>query len=248
MANSLIIGATSAIAHETARRLAVRGDRLIIVGRDSKKLEHIAEDLRVLGAQQVNAVVQDLACIDDYDQFVQMLISLSGQLDLVLLAHGTLPDQIQLQQQAAAISLQAIQINGLSYIGLLTPLANYFEKQGSGCIAVITSVAADRGRQSNYVYGAAKSLVTTFCQGLRNRLAKANVQVLTIKPGFTDSPMTAHLPKTGPIPWATPEEIADGIMQAIAKKKNVVYLPRFWQFIMLIIQHIPEAIFKKLSL
>ncbi len=247
MANSLILGATSAIAHETARRLAVRGDRLIIVGRDSKKLEHIADDLRVLGAQQVDTLVQDLASINDYDTFVQLIMSIAGQLDLVLLAHGTLPDQIQLQQQAAS-SLQAIQINGLSYIGLLTPLANYFEKQGSGCIAVITSVAADRGRQSNYVYGAAKSLVTTFCQGLRNRLAKANVQVLTIKPGFTDSPMTAHLPKTGPIPWATPEEIADGIMQAIAKKKNVVYLPRFWQFIMLIIQHIPEAIFKKLSL
>jgi hypothetical protein len=247
MANSLILGATSAIAHETARLLAVRGDRLILVGRDSKKLEHIAEDLRVLGAEQVDTVFQDLAAIEDYDQFVQLLISIAGQLDLVLLAHGTLPDQTQLQQHAAD-TLQAIQLNGLSYIGLLTPLANYFEKQGSGCIAVITSVAGDRGRQSNYVYGAAKSLVTTFCQGLRNRLAKANVQVLTIKPGFTDSPMTAHIPKVGAIPWAKPEDIADGILQAITKKKDVVYLPRFWQLIMLVIQHIPEVIFKKLSL
>jgi decaprenylphospho-beta-D-erythro-pentofuranosid-2-ulose 2-reductase len=247
MANSLIVGATSAIAHETARRFAVRGDRLMLVGRDAQKLASIADDLRVLGAQSVETVIQDLAMIEDYDLFVQSLINKFGQLDIVLLAHGTLPDQMQMQQQAAS-TLQAIQLNGLSYIGLLTPLANYFEKQGSGCIAVITSVAGDRGRQSNYVYGASKNLVTTFCQGLRNRLAKVNVQVLTIKPGFTKTPMTANLPKTGLIPWAAPEEIADGILNAIAKKKDVVYLPRFWQFIMLVIKHIPESIFKKLSL
>lgn len=247
MANSLIIGATSAIAHETARLLAVRGDQLILVGRNADKLSAIATDLSILGARRVECITQDLDQISDYEGFIQQTINLYGQLDLALLAHGTLPDQPTLQQQASA-TLHSMHTNGLSYIGLLTPLANYFEQQGSGCIAVITSVAGDRGRQSNYVYGASKALVSTFCQGLRNRLAKTNVQVLTIKPGFTDTPMTAHLPKAGAIPWAKPEAIAAGIVQAINNKKDVVYLPKFWRLIMLLIQHIPEKIFKKLSL
>lgn len=246
MANSLIVGATSAIAHELARRLAVRGDRLILLGADLQKLEAIAVDLRVLGAQQVKIIEQDLANVADYDALVQSLIHSAGQLDLVLLAQSTSPDQVQLQQSVDA-SLQCMELNGLSYIGLLTPLANYFEKQGSGCISVITSIAGDRGRQNNYLQAAAHSMVSTFCQGLRNRLAKANIQVLTIKLGFTAEPLTANLSKMGLIPKPTPEQIADGILMAINQKKDVVYLPKVWRLIMLLIQHIPERFFKRLS-
>jgi len=129
----------------------------------------------------------------------------------------------------------------------LTLVANRFEARRGGTIAVISSVAGDRGRKSNYVYGAAKGMVTLFLQGLRNRLAAAEVQVLTIKPGFVDTPMTAAIPKGGPL-WAKPEDIATGILAAIEKKRDVVYLPWFWQWIMLIIRMIPERIFKRLSL
>lgn len=253
MTNTLILGANAAVAHELGRRFAVRGDRLILVDDDLQKLEAIAADLRVLGAKQVSAVTQDLADIADYDTFVQTLINLTGQLDLVLMAHDCVADQAQLQQLTAA-SLHNIQRNGLSYIGLLTPLANYFEKQGSGCIVVITSNAGDRGRQSRYIYGAAISMVNTFCQGLRNRLHKANVQVLTIKLGDrhtpidTHTPTATHPPKKTWLPCATAEQIADGILIAMHQKKDVVYLPKFWRLIMLLIQHIPERIFKKLSL
>jgi short-subunit dehydrogenase len=131
-------------------------------------------------------------------------------------------------------------------IALATVLANRFEAQRSGSIAVISSVAGDRGRQSNYVYGAAKGAVTLLLQGLRNRLSKSGVQVLTIKPGFVDTPMTAEF-KKGAL-WAKPDDIAHGIVSAIDRRRDVVYLPGFWRLIMLIIRHIPEPIFKRMSL
>ena len=142
---------------------------------------------------------------------------------------------------------QEIETNALSVINLLTLLANHLEKQQHGVIAVISSVAGDRGRQSNYVYGAAKGMVTLFLQGLRNRLTKVNVDVVTIKPGFVDTPMTAAFDKNGPL-WARPEQIAKGIIRAMQKGKDEVYLPWFWWGIMLIIKHIPEIIFKRMSL
>ena len=131
-------------------------------------------------------------------------------------------------------------------VSFLTPVANYFEKLQKGTIAVGSSVAGDRGRQSNYLYGTAKGAKTIFLQGLRNRLTKSGVQVLTIKPGFVDTPMTAHIEK-GPL-FVDPEVIAQGIMKAIKNKRDVVYLPFFWRWIMLIIKLIPEKIFKRLSL
>ena len=139
-----------------------------------------------------------------------------------------------------------MQTNALSVISLLTLLANHFEQQRHGCIAVISSVAGDRGRQSNYVYGTAKGALSIFLQGLRNRLHKSGVQVLTVKPGFVDTPMTASLPK-GPL-WATPEKVAEDIDKAIENKRNVLYTPSFWFLIMAIIKSVPESIFKRLSL
>ncbi len=138
-------------------------------------------------------------------------------------------------------------INALSTMSLLTTLANTFEARRRGTLAVISSVAGDRGRQSNYVYGSAKAAVTAFLSGLRQRLAKSNVDVLTIKPGFVDTPMTAAIANKGAL-WAKPDQIADGIVHAIDKRRNVVYLPWFWWGIMQIIRHIPEFVFKKLKL
>ena len=140
----------------------------------------------------------------------------------------------------------SININFTSVAGFITILANYFEKMGEGTIAVISSVAGDRGRQSNYIYGAAKGGVTKFLQGLRNRLSQKNIQVLTIKPGLVDTPMTAHLPKN-PL-YVKPDFVAKSIIRAIEKKKDVIYVPEYWRLIMWVIIHIPEFIFKRLKL
>jgi decaprenylphospho-beta-D-erythro-pentofuranosid-2-ulose 2-reductase len=243
----LIFGAASAIAQAVARIYAADGARLFLVARDAARLDAIADDLRVLGAQQVDTLAADLLEHDRHPEIVAAALDALPQLDVALVAHGVLPDQEQCQESAAA-SIESIDVNFLSVVSLLTPLASRMEAAGQGTLAVISSVAGDRGRQSNYIYGAAKSGLDAFLQGLRNRLCKSNVHVVTIKPGFVATPMTAHLEgRTGPM-WASPETIATGIVQAIKRQKNVVYLPAFWALIMLIIRNIPEFIFKKLSL
>jgi short-subunit dehydrogenase len=137
--------------------------------------------------------------------------------------------------------------NGLSPISLCTLLAQRFEAQGHGCIAVITSVAGDRGRQSNYVYGTAKGMVSRFLEGLRNRLAAHGVAVVDIRPGFVDTPMTAAIVKKGPL-WSQPDTLAAGIVRAIDAGRDIVYLPGYWRWIMGVIRHIPEPVFKRMRL
>jgi len=242
----LIIGATSAIAQATAKLFARQHDALFLVGRDADKLEAITADLIVQGAAKVDyTVLLDFnECEQHHAMLEQAIVSLDG-LDTILIAYGILNDQ-KAGEQDYAQAEQALYTNFLSIISLLTPLANYLEKQHYGCIAVISSVAGDRGRQSNYIYGTAKGALTIFLQGLRNRLHPANICVLTIKPGFVDTPMTADIKKG--VLWAQPETIATGIYRAIKKRKNVVYLPWFWWPIMMIIRHIPEFIFKRMKL
>jgi decaprenylphospho-beta-D-erythro-pentofuranosid-2-ulose 2-reductase len=243
----LIIGASSAIAQSAARIYAEEGGRLFLVARDAARLDVIADDLRVRGARQVDTLAADLLEHDRHPEIIEAALDAMPELDIVLIAHGVLPDQEACQASVAA-TLESMDVNFLSVVSLLTPLANRLEERGGSTIAVISSVAGDRGRQSNYIYGAAKSALDTFLQGLRNRLSKAGVHVLTIKPGFVATPMTAHIEgRSGPL-WASPDDIAEGIAKAIDKEKNVVYLPGFWALIMLIIRNIPESIFKKLSL
>ncbi len=241
----MIVGATSAIAQETAKLFAARGDSLFLVARSAGKLQIIANDLSVRGASKVETATLDLNELSVHPQLLANATEVMDGLDIVLVAHGTLGDQ-DASQADFEVARQELKTNFLSVISLLTPLANQFEAQGHGTIAVISSVAGDRGRGSNYVYGTAKAGVTTFLSGLRNRLAKAGVQVLTIKPGFVDTPMTEHLDKGALFVGA--DVIAQGIVNAIDTKKDVVYLPWFWWGIMTVIRHIPESIFKKLSL
>jgi short-subunit dehydrogenase len=245
MKRILIIGATSAIAEAAARQWAARGEALFLVGRRQQKLDDIAADLKVRGAAKAGVLALDATDVAAHEAMLAAAVAELGGLDVALIAHGTLPDQ-KACEASVEKTLQEFDNNGLSVIALCTLLANHFEAQGSGSIAVISSVAGDRGRQSNYVYGAAKGMVTRFLQGLRNRLAKKGVQVLTIKPGFVDTPMTAAFPK-GAL-WAQPADVARGIVAAIDAGKDEVYLPGFWRLIMLVIRHIPEFIFKKLSL
>jgi decaprenylphospho-beta-D-erythro-pentofuranosid-2-ulose 2-reductase len=241
----LIVGATSAIAEATARLFAADGNRLCLAARKVARLTAIAEDLRIRGATQVETVALDANDFSQHNPVLSHAVQAMGGLDTVLIAHGTLPDQ-QACQASVGATLEAFTTNALSVIALLTLVANRFEQQGSGTIAVISSVAGDRGRQSNYVYGAAKGAVSTFTQGLRNRLARTGVMVVTIKPGFVDTPMTAAF-KKGPL-WATPEAVARRIHRAMAKGEDVVYTPWFWRWIMAIIKVVPESIFKRARL
>lgn len=245
MKNILIVGALSEIAQATARLFAARGDRLFLLARNQERLTLLANDLKVRGAAQVDSASFDTCMLSDHEKQLANVVGLMGRIDIVLIAHGTLPDQKACEKDPA-LALREFDINGLSVMALLLHLANIMEAQQAGNIAVISSVAGDRGRQSNYIYGAAKGAVSIFLQGLRNRLYSHNVHVLTIKPGFVDTIMTKNFKKG--LLWVGPEVIAKGIVAAIDKNKNVVYLPGFWRFIMLIIKHIPESIFKKMHL
>lgn len=245
MKNILIFGATSAIAKATARKYARQGQSLVLFGRNTEKLEVIAQDLKIRGAGNVIIKAFDAMDMGAHDELIEETFSELPNVDIALIAYGTLPDQKQCQQDATK-AIKEINTNATSIVSLLTPLANKMEKQRKGTIAVISSVAGDRGRQSNYVYGAAKSLVSTFLQGLRNRLFKSGINVLDIKPGFVDTPMTESFNKG--LLWAQPEQIAEAIVTGIEKKKSTLYTPFFWRYIMLIIKYLPESIFKRARL
>lgn len=245
MQNILIVGATSAIAEAVARRYAARGNKLFLLARNAERLVTMAADLKIRGAAEVYTAVFDANDFDMHQSILDTVNDALGDIDIVLIAHGTLGDQ-KACEASVTTTLHELTTNAISTIALLTLLANQMELKQRGTIAVIGSVAGDRGRQSNYIYGTAKSAVSTFLQGLRNRLYKSNVHVVTIKPGFVDTPMTAAFPK-GPL-WASAETVAIGIEQAIDKKKDVVYLPGFWWFILTIIRLVPEQLFKRLSL
>lgn len=245
MLRIVIIGATSAIAEATARLYAARGARLFLVARRSERLQTIAEDLRVRGAAGVEFDTLDVNDIAAQTTVLEHAWATLGEVDVVLIAHGTLPDQSACERSVET-SLAEFHTNGTATIALMTLAANKLEAQKHGTLAVISSVAGDRGRQSNYLYGAAKAAVSTFASGLRQRLYKAGVNVLTIKPGFVDTPMTRDFPK-GAL-WAKPESVAKGIMHAVDRRRSVAYLPGFWRLIMLIIRHIPEFVFKRIKL
>ena len=245
MSKVLIIGATSAIAEATARLLAPRGDQFFLLGRDAERLAAQCADLAVRGAAGAAYGILDVNQIDAQGAALAQARTALGHLDTVLIAHGTLPDQLACQRDLAA-TLAALQTNALSTVALLTQLADMLEQQRGGTLAVISSVAGDRGRQSNYVYGSAKAMVDAFASGLRNRLQRHGVRVCTIKPGFVDTPMTAGFSKG--LLWAQPEQVARGIVKAMDRGQPVSYQPFFWRYIMLAIKHIPERVFMRLSL
>jgi short-subunit dehydrogenase len=241
----LVLGATSGIAMATTRLLAAQGASLYLVGRNAQKLEAVAGDLKTRGAAYVDICVLDL---DDTTQHPKMLadaVHSLGGLDMAYIAHGVLGDQQQAEADYA-VAAAILHTNFLSVVSLLTWLANFFVNQQSGILAVISSVAGDRGRKSNYVYGASKGALNVFLEGLRNRIDREGINVLTIKPGPVQTAMTAHMPKAEK--FAPPQKVAEDILKAVARRKDVVYVPGIWAIIMFVIRSIPEAIFKKLNL
>jgi len=245
MKRILIIGATSSIAEYCARIWTARGNALHLVARNEQHVQTIAADLTVRGASKVTTYCTDLNDMDKHEEMLDIADDALGSVDIVLIAHGILSNQKSCEISVHE-TLAEIQTNALSTISLLTLLATRFEAKKSGTICVISSVAGDRGRASNYVYGSAKAMVTAFTSGLRQRLYKSNVSVVTIKPGFVDTPMTSEFKKG--ILWAKPSVVAALIVKAIDKKKAEVYAPVFWRVVMSLITALPNFIFKRIKL
>jgi decaprenylphospho-beta-D-erythro-pentofuranosid-2-ulose 2-reductase len=240
-----ILGATSAIAEAAARLWAAQGARLALVGRNGDRLQVIAADLRARGAASAELVVADCASANAVATLDSIADSLGG-LDIVLLAYGSLGEQSELERDPNAVA-DLLHTNFVSAAEWCLAAANRFERQRSGALIVIGSVAGDRGRQSNYVYGASKAGLGTLVQGLAHRLSRSDARAVLIKPGFVDTPMTANVVKKGPL-WAQPADIGQAILRAADKGGPVAYAPFYWRGIMTIIRGLPAPIFHRTRL
>jgi decaprenylphospho-beta-D-erythro-pentofuranosid-2-ulose 2-reductase len=245
MQKVVILGATSGIALAVERLLAERGCDLLLVARSTERLTVLQSDLRARGAGQVFTCSADLASVEQHaGVFEYARQSLPG-FDTVLLAYGTMHDQKD-SESSVDVLLDELNVNFVSASAILSLFAGEFEQRRTGCIAAITSVAGDRGRRSNYVYGSAKGALSLFLQGLRSRLHPAGVKVITIKPGPVQTPMTDHLANAAH--FADPDVVARDIVSALERRApDVLYTPKIWRYIMTAVEHIPETVFKRLS-
>ncbi len=244
MTRILIIGATSGIAEQCSRIWAARGAHLFLVGRKLDRLKAIAADLDIRGASKVDVYQLDVDELEDHLAMLEAATKELGTIDIALTAHGTLANQKECES-AIEDTLKEVHTNGVATLSLMSHLANLFEVQGEGTIAVLSSVAGDRGRASNYIYGSAKAMTSAFASGLRQRLWRKGVKVLTIKPGFVATPMTERFEKG--FLWADPEKVAQQIVKAIDRGRDELYTPRFWFLIMAVIKWLPESLFKRMS-
>jgi len=240
----VIVGATSAIAEHCARLWVRAAVDIVLLGRDLVRVSRVATDLRVRSPHS-SVTAHEVNFLDPAGITVlaQKLAS-EKAIDVVLIAHGNLPDQTECQHDVA-LARDALEINGVSPVLFAEAFAHQMEQVGRGTIAIIGSVAGDRGRKTNYVYGAAKGMVERYVQGLQHRFAHSKITIVLIKPGPTATPMTAHLPQRG---MATAQAVASRIVAAIASGTPVVYVPAKWAVIMMVIRHLPRAIFNKLNI
>ncbi len=240
----VIIGATSAIAEHCARLWARQQLTLVLVGRDAARLRLLTDDLRVRSPQStVELRLADFQAPGDITALATE-VAAGRTIDIVLIAHGMLPQQPLCQQDLAALR-DALLVNGLSPVLFAEAFARKLERQGCGTLAVIGSVAGDRARKSNYVYGAAKGLVEHYLQGLQHRFAGSGVKVVLIKPGPTATPMTSRLP---PRKLAPVDAVASCIVRGIAAGKPVIYAPARWRLIMMVVRHLPRFLFHRLDI
>ena len=241
----VLIGATSAMAEHCARLWVREPARMTLVGRNAERLEMIAADLRVRSPLSDIAVrTADFLNPADISSLAEALGA--AGMDVVLIAHGNLPEQSACESSLQACR-EALAVNGVSVALFTEAFAGQLQRQGKGTLAVIGSVAGDRGRKSNYVYGAAKGLVERYVQGLQHRLARSGVKVCLIKPGPTATPMTAHL-LGSKMKLADVELVAERIVLGVARGESVIYVPGKWRLIMMVIRHLPAAIFNKMDI
>lgn len=245
MKKILILGATSAIGRALATEFACDGCRLLLTGRSSQELERLTADLRIRTGAEVDATCLDALDFESHPAFIESLGATLEGLDGVVWLIGELGRQPQ-ESHDGATARRLINTNFTAAVSLLAPLANFLEDQGRGFIVGFSSVAGDRGRRSNYGYAAAKAGLSTYLQGLRNRLEGRHVRVYTVKPGFVDTAMTYGLP--GLFLVASPEKVARSVRRMLTRPSGVYYVPWFWRWIMLVIRAIPETLFKRLKL
>jgi decaprenylphospho-beta-D-erythro-pentofuranosid-2-ulose 2-reductase len=241
----IILGALSDIAEAAARQYAKEGAELVIAGRNASKLETVAADLRVRGASKVVAETVDFLTADPEPLIAKWAEELGG-IDVVLLAYGHLGEQRDLERDLKSAA-QLIDTNFRSAALWVLAAANHLEAAKSGTLVVIGSVAGDRGRQSNYLYGATKAGLATLVQGVAHRLAPTGAKAVLIKPGFVDTAMTAHIPNKGAL-WSSPDKVATLIRKAADKGTPVAYTPGYWRLIMTVIKSVPTGIFHRTKL
>jgi decaprenylphospho-beta-D-erythro-pentofuranosid-2-ulose 2-reductase len=246
MEKFVILGATSEIAQQVQRILAKAGKEFLLVGRSAEHLETVAADLHVRGAKTAFTLQADLADVSQHPRIIALVEEHFADFECVLLAYGTMQDQKECRH-SVEMSLREWDSNFVSAAALLTLFADIFERRKSGCIAAITSVAGDRGRSSNYVYGAAKGALSLFLEGLRGRLHASNVRVLTIKPGPVKTPMTVGLAQYRR--FADAASVAKDICRTLENgSRDILYTPWYWRYVMTGVRLIPEGIFKKISI
>ncbi len=240
MTRVVIFGANSAIAVACARLWARRGAHFCLVGRRGEALETVAADLRVRGAALVVTQVADLAQLDGLPALVERVRADLDGIDIVLIAQGALTDEVRAERDFEYLREQ-LNLNAVAPMILMQSLASVMSEQGRGTLAVISSVAGDRGRALNGAYGSAKSAITVFASALRQRLSASGVNVLTIKPGSVDTPMTAQRCKG--LLWSEPATVACDIVSAVDRRASVLHTPGYWRFVMLLVRLIPERYF-----
>ena len=240
----IILGATSSMARAFARKVASTGAAVLLAGRDTDDLAHLAQDCTLRGARLSEVLDFDARQPDGFAALIARLDKEPGTLNAAVFV-GSMPAQAEIDANPALIDGTVTDsfTGPARFLQLLAPLQ---EARKGGTVVGVGSVAGDRGRIGNYVYGAAKAGFHTYLSGLRNRLTRAGGHVVTVKPGFVDTSMTWGLP--GMFLVATPEAVANDLWKAVTKRRNVIYTPFFWRYIMLIIQHIPECIFKKMKI
>lgn len=242
----LILGANSLIAQAAASHFAEAGHEIIFAGRKQDEPEKFANDFAIRFKCSTRAEYIDALDYPSHKKFVEDILAKTPELEYILIVFGYLGTQDKAQTDFTEAH-RIIDTNFTGVVSVCELFAAEFESLKKGNIAVISSVAGDRGRQSNYMYGSAKGGLTVYLSGLRNRLFKSGVNVLTIKPGFVNTPMTYGMPLPKPL-VASPEKVGKDIYKAMIKRKSVIYTPFYWRWIMFVITSIPEFLFKKLKL
>lgn len=247
MKKIVIVGATSLMAESCARIWVGREPvRLVLIGRRPEALDRVAQDLKVRSPQSVIQTLSgDLLVAQSISTLVQRALE-GGEPDAVLIAHGSLPEQVDCEQNLPLCE-ETLLINGVSPVLWAEAFAGPMQRANHGTLAILGSVAGDRGRQSNYVYGSAKGLVSRYAEGLQHRLSGTKVRVVLIKPGPTDTPMTSKFKAKG-MKLAPVETVAEGIVKAMDQGTPVVYIPGKWALIMMVIRHLPRWVFHRLKI